>query len=228
MDDEKIMMYPGDGLFGEPFDATRWFASGMYRRNLYQDGRPGFDDVGMTRIAPPPFLDTQLEHLRIRITMALDEPDRDLRPVPASAIERVMDPGFDPRPQIIYMGSGFDAPDKPVDGYSFYMLHEGKRYIASLDRDPVDGQIVSSRRVISLGAREERLFRELEEREKLTTWRNASGLRARSGEPCPHPGTWECLDCTPGPQNQKYFVHEAVLPQVDGRDVTWRMVRPYR
>ena len=231
MNDEKIMMYAGGSLFGELFDATSWFASGMYRRDLYPDERRGFAQVGMTRIAPPPFPDSQLEELRIRIAGALDRSEGfdDVPRMPEAAIEKVRDQDFDPRPQIVYSASGFDAPDEPVDTYIFYMLYEGKRYFVTFDRDPVSGEIIMSSRDISLKNKEEeeRRFRELEEQEKLAAWRNAPGLRARSGQPCPYPGTWECLECAPGLQNQRNFMHAATLPQVDGRDVTWRMVRAY-
>ncbi|WP_309262605.1 hypothetical protein [Lysobacter arvi] len=230
MDDEKIMMYPGDGLFGEPFDATGWFANGMYRRNRYADERVGFSNTGMTRVAPPPFPDWQLEDLRIWIAMGLEQPTPGGRVTPQAAIDQVGDPSFDPRHQIIYQGSGFIAPDEPTDGYAFYMLHDGKRYFVALDRDPISGKITSASRAISLGPREleERLFEELETRRKLAAWRNAPGLRASSGQPCPYPGVWECLDCTPGGEKQRKFAHEAILPQVDGRDVTWRMVRGHQ
>lgn len=232
MDDEKIMMYSGDSLFGEPFDATRWFANGMYRRMLHSDGRPGYRMTGMRRVSPPPFPDSQLEELQIWISMALEEPDEftEMPPTPAAVIKKVGDRSFDPRPQIVYLGSGFSAPDTPEDSYIFYMLYESKRYFVVLKRDPVSGKVTSSWRDISLKNKEEedRRFHELEEQEKLAVWRNAPGLRARSGQPCPYPGTWECLECAPGQQNQRNFTHAATLPQIDGRDVTWRMVRAHQ
>jgi hypothetical protein len=232
MNDEKIMMYTGDGLFGEPFDATRWFTNGMYRRVPDADQPTGFARVAITRVAPPPFPDSQLEDLRSRLAGALDRSEGfdGAPPIPAEAIEKVRDPSFDPRSQIIYSASGFSAPDEPVDSYIFYMLHEGKRYFVILDRDPISGEIITSSRDISLKNREEeeRRFRALEEQEKLAVWRNAPGLRARSGQPCPYPGTWECLECAPGLQNQQNFTHAATLPQIDGRDVTWRMVRAHQ
>lgn len=204
--------------------------SGMYRRDLYPDERRGFAQVGMTRIAPPPFPDSQLEGLRRWIEMGLEEPTPGGRITPEAAIEKVRDPNFDPRPQIVYSASGFDAPDEPVDTYIFYMLYEGKRYFVIFDRDPISGEIITSSRDISLKNREEEecRFRALEEQEKLAVWRNAPGLRARSGQPCPYPGTWECLECAPGLQNQRNFTHAATLPQIDGRDVTWRIVRAHQ
>ena len=106
--------------------------------------------------------------------MGLEEPTPGGRHTPEAAIEKVRASDFDPRPQIIYNGSGFDEPDKPVDDYTFYMLHEGRRYFVTLTRDGVSDEIISSSRSVSLGGREEeeRRFHELEAREKLEAWRN--------------------------------------------------------
>ncbi|NMG67674.1 DUF3396 domain-containing protein [Azoarcus indigens] len=48
------------------------------------------------------------------------------------------------------------------------------------------------------------------------------GLRAVSGQPCPYPGLWHCEDIPVGPHA---FPHDAPLPQVQGRDVTWFLVK---
>lgn len=50
----------------------------------------------------------------------------------------------------------------------------------------------------------------------------SSGLRVRSGQPSPYPAVWECLDKPIGPQT---VMHGVPMPQVDGRDVTWQMLR---
>ncbi|MFK4064199.1 hypothetical protein, partial [Brucella anthropi] len=47
-------------------------------------------------------------------------------------------------------------------------------------------------------------------------------LRIRSGQPCPYPGTWTCVELPTGPQA---FMHRSIMPQVDGRDVTWVPVK---
>nr|WP_255322065.1 hypothetical protein [Pseudomonas aeruginosa] len=49
-----------------------------------------------------------------------------------------------------------------------------------------------------------------------------AGRQARSGEPCPWPGYWACEDL---PSGERLFAHGATLPQLEGRDVTWRLVR---
>ncbi|MOA51490.1 hypothetical protein D3C78_1746450 [compost metagenome] len=48
------------------------------------------------------------------------------------------------------------------------------------------------------------------------------GMRATSGQPCPYPGIWHCEDLPAGPHA---FLHGVPLPQVQGRDVTWFLVR---
>ena len=49
-----------------------------------------------------------------------------------------------------------------------------------------------------------------------------TGLRATSGQPCPYPGVWSCEDWPTGEQT---FMHGVPLPQVEGRNVTWKLVR---
>ncbi|TDN49620.1 hypothetical protein [Azoarcus indigens] len=49
-----------------------------------------------------------------------------------------------------------------------------------------------------------------------------TGLRATSGQPCPYPGVWSCEDWPTGPHT---FLHGVPLPKVQGRDVTWFLVR---
>ncbi|WP_206860802.1 type VI immunity family protein [Lysobacter changpingensis] len=50
----------------------------------------------------------------------------------------------------------------------------------------------------------------------------STGVRIRSGQPCPYPAVWECLDIPVGPQT---VMHGVPMPQVNGRDVTWQLVR---
>jgi len=49
-----------------------------------------------------------------------------------------------------------------------------------------------------------------------------TGMRATSGQPCPYPGVWSCEDWPTGEQT---FMHGVPLPQVEGRDVTWKLVQ---
>ncbi len=48
------------------------------------------------------------------------------------------------------------------------------------------------------------------------------GARCKSGEPCPWPGAWASEDV---PTGARLMIHGQFFPQVDGRDVTWRLVR---
>jgi hypothetical protein len=48
------------------------------------------------------------------------------------------------------------------------------------------------------------------------------GMYAKSGEACPYPGVWECVERPVGTQTVAFGVP---MPQVDGLDVTWRLVK---
>jgi hypothetical protein len=48
------------------------------------------------------------------------------------------------------------------------------------------------------------------------------GMRARSGTPCPYPGVWTCEEA---PGIERTFNHQVQLPMLDGRTVTWRLIR---
>lgn len=48
------------------------------------------------------------------------------------------------------------------------------------------------------------------------------GARCKSGEPCPWPGAWANEDV---PTGARLMSHGHFFPQIDDRDVTWRLVR---
>lgn len=48
-------------------------------------------------------------------------------------------------------------------------------------------------------------------------------LRMPSGTPCPWPGVWICEEVPS--QGRRHFMHNDVLPEVNGQVVTWRMVK---
>jgi len=50
----------------------------------------------------------------------------------------------------------------------------------------------------------------------------AGTVRIRSGQPCPYPGTWTCEEFPTGPQT---FTYQSIMPQVNGHDVTWVVVK---
>ncbi|MBN3825931.1 hypothetical protein G3O00_20195 [Burkholderia sp. Ac-20384] len=233
---EKIMMRVSED---EPlFDATKWFANGMYERiplrdedRAYYPEGTQYVDTSMRRIFPPSFTDEQVEILQMRIVRALKEESvaADFRQtVPSSVDDLGLGSSFDPRPQIVYSTSGFrdygDGEPKmiPIDHYTFYTLLEGKRFYVYIDRNGETGDIAFAYRAHSSlfpADEEERRFQELQSKADLRSRLDAPGWKKRSGEPCPWPGTWECLELPVGKQT---FAHNMPFPQIDGQDVTWR------
>jgi len=49
-----------------------------------------------------------------------------------------------------------------------------------------------------------------------------TGSLIASGQPCPWPGYWACQDL---PTGERLFAHNESFPEVDGRPVTWRLMR---
>jgi len=49
-----------------------------------------------------------------------------------------------------------------------------------------------------------------------------AGMYAKTGETCPFPGVWECVEHPIGQQTIGFGVR---MPPVDGQDVTWRLAR---
>ncbi|WP_454726510.1 MULTISPECIES: hypothetical protein [Cupriavidus] len=48
------------------------------------------------------------------------------------------------------------------------------------------------------------------------------GSITASGQPCPWPGYWACQEL---PTGERWFAHHERFPEVDGRPVTWRLMR---
>ncbi|MCG7324076.1 hypothetical protein [Achromobacter sp. ACRQX] len=231
--DGKIMMRAS---FDEPlFDASPWFHRGTYQRFRNEDQAlfPGlkYSQIIMMRTSPQPFTDEEIASLRIRIYMALtDSIGADFQPkVPASFASRGLGSDFDPRPQTVYISSGFrrgvGSPGAPEDYYHFYTLLDGQRFFVSIKRDGADGKTIYTSRDINsrLSKSEaERRFEELQAKSDYQAWLDAPGWKKRSGEPCPWPGIWECLEL---PVGQQTFAYNHPFPQINGQDVTWRHVR---
>lgn len=230
---EKIMMRAS---FDEPlFDASPWFHDGTYQRfrNVDQALYPGleYSQIIMKRTSPPPFSDEEVQYLRVRIHMALTHKlsANFQPPVPLSVESVGVGADFDPRPQIVYFSSGFlrgvDAPGAPVDYYQFYTLLDGKRFFVSIERDGASGEIIYASRDLSSRLskdEEERRFQELQSKADHQARLDAPGWKMRSGDLCPWPGIWECLEL---PVGQQTFAYNHPFPQIKGRDVTWRHVR---
>ncbi|MDH0091477.1 hypothetical protein N7373_08475 [Achromobacter mucicolens] len=230
--DEQILMRAS---IDEPlFDASPWFHSGTYQRfrNDDQTLYPGleYSQVIMKRSSPTPFTDEEVTSLRVRIYMALTDPlGANFQPVVPASVENIgVSSDFDPRPQTVYVSSGFHrgvgAPGRPVDIYHFYTLLDGKRFFVYIQRDGASGKIIYASRDINFRlpkGEEERRFEELQSKADHQTWLNAPGLKQRSGELCAWPGTWECLELPVGRQT---FAHNYQFPQINGQNVTWRFV----
>ncbi|NHB12366.1 hypothetical protein GWK53_38485 [Burkholderia cepacia] len=238
---EKIMMRILED--DPPFDATQWFYNDIYQRipltdedKAYYPAGAKYNDILMKRISPPPFPDEQVEILQINIVMALRGEifPADFPPnVPSSVDKLGLDSGFDPRPQIVYITSRFmdygdDKPKLPVDYYTFYTLLEGKRFFVSIKRSGKTGEILFAFRVHDIAIPsddEERRFQELQSKADLQSRLDEPGWKQRSGELCPWPGTWECLELPVGKQT---FAHNMPFPKINAQDVTWRFVPPAR
>ncbi len=231
--DEKIMMRTS---FDEPlFDASAWFSSGKYQRYRNDDQAlfPGleYSQIIMMRTSPQPFSDGEVQYLRARIYMALTHKlSANFQPVVPASVESIgVGADFDPRPQIIYVSSGFQrgigAPGAPIDYYQFYTLLNGERFFVSIKRDGATGDILYASRRHSLSIpkdEEERRFQELESKADHQARLDAPGWKMRSGDLCPWPGIWECLEL---PVGQQTFAYNHPFPQIKGQDVTWRHVR---
>ena len=63
-------------------------------------------------------------------------------------------------------------------------------------------------------------------RQQSVSWKwlavEPQGTRMRTGEPCPWPGSWACEDL---PSGAVLMIHGQYFPQVDGCDVTWRLLK---
>ncbi|WP_372437881.1 hypothetical protein ACCM60_07050 [Pseudomonas chlororaphis subsp. aureofaciens] len=231
--DEKILMRAS---FDEPpFDASPWFADGKYQRVPNDDQQlfPGlkYSPIIMMRTSPQPFTDDEVRSLRLRIYMALTDPlGANFSPQVPKSVEG-FGPGsdYDPRSQVVYINSGFRPgfapPGVAFDYYKFYALLGGERFFVAIVRDGETGEIISTHRMHSFGIpkdEEERRFQELQSKADHQARLDAPGLKKRSGELCPWPGIWECLEL---PVGQQTFAYNYPFPQINGQDVTWRHVR---
>ncbi|WP_269509018.1 hypothetical protein [Burkholderia sp. IMCC1007] len=231
--DEKILMRAS---FDEPlFDASPWFADGKYQRVPNDDQQlfPGlkYSQIIMIRTSPQPFTDDAVRSLRLRIYMALTDPlGANFSPQVPKSVES-LGPGsdYDPRSQVVYINSGFRpgfaAPGVAFDYYEFYVLLDGDRFFVTIVRDGETGEIISTNRGHSRSIpkdEEERRFQKLQSKADYQAKLDAPGWKKRSGELCPWPGIWECLEL---PVGQQTFAYNYPFPQVNGQDVTWRHVR---
>ncbi|MBU2322926.1 MAG: hypothetical protein KJ884_08150 [Gammaproteobacteria bacterium] len=130
---KKIMMYYGGFEIEEMFDASQWFASGMYKtRNIEADG--GASNVTMLRSQPKPFTREQVTELPYVAAEAFDQSH--LEGIDTQAL--VLDPP-DLSQRIRYAYSAFAEPNKPEDYHYLYLELAGRRFAITFSRDAQTG-----------------------------------------------------------------------------------------
>jgi hypothetical protein len=163
---KKILMYYGGTEIEEMFDATQWFANGMYKpRNMEADG--GASKVTMLRSKPMAFNRAQLDDLPFVAAGAFDYSQ--YKDVDTQAF--VLNPP-DLRQRVRYAYSAFAEPNKPVDYYNLYLELHGKRYVILFSRDAQSGDLLpggSAKQVVgdyAAQAEHRKAFAEIEEAER--------------------------------------------------------------
>ena len=130
---KNMMRYYGGFEIEDMFDASQWFARGMYRtRNIEADG--GASNVTMLRSQPKPFTREQLSELPYAAAEAFD----------AGYLEGVDIEAFVLNPpdlshRIRYAYSAFAEPNRPEDYYYLYLDLAGRRFAVTFSRDAQTG-----------------------------------------------------------------------------------------
>jgi hypothetical protein len=133
---KKIMMYYGGFEVEEMFDASQWFASGMYQpRHIEADG--GASNVTMLRSKPMPFTSAQYEELPLIASSRLR------REFPELERESLLDDPPDLSKRVRYAYSAFAEPNKPQDYHNLFLELHGQRYVITFARDARSGAPVS-------------------------------------------------------------------------------------
>lgn len=129
---KKVMMYYGGFEVEEMFDASQWFANGMYKpRNIEADG--GASNVTMLRSQLKPFTSAQLAELPLIASSVL----RDEYPELDRSILLDTSPDFSYR--IRYTYSAFAIPNKPEDYYYLYLELDNRKFAIRFSRDAMTG-----------------------------------------------------------------------------------------
>lgn len=163
---KKIMMYYGGFEVEEMFDASQWFASGMYRpRHTEADG--GASNVTMLRNKPMPFTREQLDDLPFVAAGTFDYS-------PYKGIDTqafLLDPP-DLSKRVRYAYSAFAEPNEPQDYYDLFLELHGQRYVVTFARDAQSGDAVpggSAKQLVgdyASQAEYRKVFAEIEEAER--------------------------------------------------------------
>ncbi|WP_439886630.1 hypothetical protein ACSX1C_14000 [Pseudomonas sp. MBLB4123] len=129
----KIMMYYGGFEVEEMFDASQWFAGGMYRPRLIEaDG--GASNVTMLRNKPLPFTRDQLEDLPFVAAGAFD-----YGPLEGTDTQPLLLDPPDLSKRVRYAYSAFAEPNKPTDYHQLFLELQGQRYVVTFARDAQSG-----------------------------------------------------------------------------------------
>jgi hypothetical protein len=148
---------------GPYFDATKWFDNGMYKqRKEVIMGKEVYSDVSMLRVNPPPFPGKQNIDLASWAAYVLE------RYYPNENTDILLLSPPDLCHRMVYIGSGFDSPDKPIDGYTLYLTLGKKRFTINFSRDGVSGEIIhaSSAFLVEKDDEKAEFFQKLEEQER--------------------------------------------------------------
>lgn len=162
---KKIMMYYGGFEVEEMFDASQWFASGMYKpRHIEADG--GASNVTMLRHKPMPFTAAQYDELPLIASSRLRWEFPDLER------ESLLDDPPDLSKRVRYAYSAFAEPNEPRDYYDLFLELHGQRYVVTFARDAQSGDAVpggSAKQLVgdyAAQAEYRKVFAEIEEAER--------------------------------------------------------------
>lgn len=162
---KKIMMYYGGFEVEEMFDASQWFASGMYKpRHIEADG--GASNVTMLRNKPMPFTAAQYDELPLIASSRLRWEFPDLER------ESLLDDPPELSKRVRYAYSAFAEPNEPQDYYDLFLELHGQRYVVTFARDAQSGDAVpggSAKQLVgdyAAQAEYRKVFAEIEEAER--------------------------------------------------------------
>jgi hypothetical protein len=123
------------------------------------------------------------------------------------------DPLIEPTPSHVIAGEPI-----PTKGWWYTLAKHGSRqHFKAGDLAPQISQGASRGRVIW-----QRDIDQDAAKAEPPSLASPGAVRVRSGEPCPYPGIWVCEDEPGAPQP---FAYQTPMPQVNGRDVCWAMVK---
>lgn len=129
---KKTMMYYGGFEIEEMFDASQWFADGIYKpRNIEADG--GASPDTMLRIKPLRFTADQYAELPQIASSELREE------FPELDRTELIDNLPDLSQRVRYAYSAFAEPNKPEDYHYLYLTLDGRRFVITFSRDAQSG-----------------------------------------------------------------------------------------